>query len=249
MRVKVTMRKLLFVCGLCLFISGAAFSQTTDRERDGLKGPVKMVRVRQAEKGSEDANESQSPLALVHEVTYDQTGNRTEIALYDPAGNLSRRIKYLYGPDGKTKLGLITYNAQNVMVRQVTDRYGSNGVKIHSTIQTYNEDGTLYKRTEIALSPLGELVDVTEYGPDGSPIKNDKAAVTTADDEIVVPSNPKRAEATDRLVSFGYYNGEYFDPDPHGNWTRGMTGSTERKYASGKKVKSAIWTYREFIYY
>src|SRR5215216_3155348 len=109
------MRKLLLICGVCVLISGTAFSQKTDRERDGLKGPVKMVRVRQAAILSEDAKESESPLLLTHEVTYDQSRNRTALALYDRTGSLSRRIEYQYDPATKQRSGLTTYNSQNAM--------------------------------------------------------------------------------------------------------------------------------------
>jgi len=243
------MRKLLFICGMCLFTVGVAFSQTTDRERDGLKGPVKAVRVRQATIASEDAKETEGPLLLTHEVSYDQTGNRTELTLYDREGNVSRRIRYQYGPDGKTKVGLNTYDSQSVLVRQVTHSYGSNGFKVHTTIQDLNEDGTLYKRSEIILGELGELIEVAEYRGDGSLIKKYKSSDPPSTPEDGPLTNACPLQTADPVVSFGQRVGEYFDLDCHGNWTRGTTGSTSKTYASGKKVRATEWTYREFIYY
>lgn len=238
------MRKLLLICGLCLFTVGVTYAQTTDRERDGLKGPVKTVRVRQATIASEDAKETEGPLLLTHEVSYDQTGNRTELTLFDRSGVLSRRIKYQYGPDGKTKVGLTTYDSQNVLVRRVTHTLGNNGVRVHTTIQDLNEDGTLYKRTEINLGELGEMLEIAEYGPDGSLIKKDKPAGKSS-----LPLSGNRPADPDPLVSFGRGGGEYFDNDSQGNWTRGMTLSTSATYASGKKTGATEWTYREISYY
>jgi hypothetical protein len=243
------MKKLLLMCGVCVLISGTAFSQKTDRERDGLKGPVKMVRVRQAALLSEDAKESESPLLLTHEVTYDESGNRTGLALYDRTGSLSRRIEYQYDPATKKRSGLITYDSQNVIVRKVADKYGSNGFKVNTTIQDFNEDGTLFKKTELTFGALGELIEVAEYRADGSLIMKDKPSLERPNRENALSANRRLAEDTDRVVSFGQKRGEYFDLDLHGNWTRGMTGSTFRTYASGKKARTTEWAYREFTYY
>jgi hypothetical protein len=243
------MRSLLLISGLCVLISGTAFAQKTDRERDGLKGPVKTVRVRQATILSKHAKESESPILLTHEVTYDQSGNRMALVLYDQTGRLSRRIEYQSDQYDKTRRGLITYNSQNVIVRNVADKYGSNGFKVSRTIQDFNEDGTLFKKTELTFGALGELIEVTEYQSDGSLIKKERLPLEPANREIALTSNPRPAEDIDRVISFGRNAGEYFDPDLHGNWTRGRTGSTFRTYASGEKVKTTEWAYREFIYY
>ena len=231
--------------GICCLVIGTAVSQT-DRERDGLKGPVKMVRVRQVTLVSENGLQTEAPVSLVSVVTYDQSGRKTEIALYDRDNILSRRLVYDYDPETKTRSGLTTYNSQNVLVRKVTDKYGKNGFKVSSQIQAFNEDGTLYKRTEITFGPLGELVEVSEYNGDGTPIKKPSSAPEESLDE---DQNLARRQQEDRLVGFGTSIKEYFDEDSHGNWTRGNTGSRVRTYASGRSVKTEEWAYREFTYF
>ena len=238
------MRTLLII-GICCLVGGTAVSQT-DRERDGLKGPVKTVRVRQVTLVSENGLQTQAPVSLVSVVTYDQSGRKTEIALYDGDNILSRRLVYDYDPETKTRSGLTTYNSQNVVVRKVTDKYGPNGLKVSSQIQAFNEDGTLYKRAEVTFGPLGELVEVSEFNADGTPIKKPGSAPQESIDEN--PNSARRLRE-DRLVGFGKSIKEYFDEDSHGNWTRGNTGSIVRTYASGKSVKTEEWAYREFTYY
>jgi len=220
------MRTLLII-GICCLFTGTAVSQT-DRERDGLKGPVKMVRVRQVTLVSENGLQTQAPVTLVSVVTYDQSGRKTEIALYDRDNILSRRLVYDYDPETKTRSGLTTYNSQNVVVRKVTDKYGTNGLKVSSQIQAFNEDGTLYKRTEVTFGPFGEMVEVSEYNGDGTPIKKPSPTQEDAIDE-----NPNIAirQEEDRVVGFGMSMKEYFDEDSYGNWTRGNTGSRVRTYA------------------
>ena len=238
------MRTLLII-GICCLVTGTAVSQT-DRERDGLKGPVKMVRIRQVTLVNENGLQTEAPVSLVSVVTYDQSGRKTEMALYDRDNILSRRLVYDYAPETKARSGLTTYNSQNVVVRKVTDKYGTNGFKVSSQIQAFNEDGTLYKRTEVTFGPLGELVEVSEYNGDGTPIKKPSSAPEESIDEN---PNLARRQQEDRLVGFGRSIKEYFDEDSHGNWTRGNTGSIVRTYASGKSVKTEEWAYREFTYY
>src|SRR5258705_1172382 len=243
------MRNLLLISGLCVLITGTAFSQKTDRERDGLKGPVETVRVSQATTSSEDGKQSEGPLLLTHVVTYDQSGNRTELAFYDRTGTLSRRIAYEYDPETKRRAGLIAYNSQNAMVRKVADKYGSSGIKVSSTILDFNEDGTLFRKTEVTFGTLGELIDVAEYQGDGSLIKKAGPPFKEAEGENAISARGRPREDVDRVVSFGQRAGEYFDPDHHGNWTRGMTASTSRTYSSGKNAKTTVWAYREFTFY
>jgi hypothetical protein len=243
------MKNLLLIPGLCVLITGTALSQKTDRERDGLKGLVKMVRVRQATISNEDGKQTESPLLLTHLVAYDQSGNRTELALYDQSGNLSRRIAYQYDPETKRRSSLITYNSQNEMVRKVDDKYGSSGFKVSSTIQDFNEDGTLFRKTELTFGPLGELIEVAEYQGDGSLIKKGSPSLEGAQVENAISSRGHPRKDVDRVVGFGQTGGEYFDLDSHGNWTRGMTASTSRTYSSGKNAKTTVWAYREFTYY
>ena len=57
----------LLVIGICCLVTGTAVSQT-DRERDGLKGPVKMVRIRQVTLVSENGLQTQAPVSLVNRV-------------------------------------------------------------------------------------------------------------------------------------------------------------------------------------
>lgn len=235
----------LFIIGICCLVTGTAVSQT-DRERDGLKGPVKMVRIRQVTLVSENGLQKEAPVSLVSVVTYDQSGRKIEMALYDRDNVLSRRLVYDYDPETKTRSGLTTYNSQNIVVRKVTNKYGTNGFKVSSQIQAFNEDGTLYKRTEVTFGPLGELVEVSEYNRDGTPIKKPSSA---PEDAIDGNSNLSRRQQEDRLVSFGRSIKEYFGEDNYGNWTRGNTGPVVRTYASGKSVKTEEWAYREFTYY
>jgi hypothetical protein len=244
------MKKALLVSLLFVLSVVTVYSQSsTDRERDGLKGPVQTVRVRKTTKLDENGMRTETPLLLSHVITYEKSGSRTELALYDSSGVLSRRIVYTYEPETRRKSGLITYDSNNSMVRKIVDVFGKSGFEKNRTIEDFNEDGTLYRKTELNFSSLGEMTEVAEYGVDGILIKKELAPFKEPEREDVAAAPVRPPEDVDPVVSFGRAVGEYFDPDPYGNWTRGMTSSTSRTYSSGKKVKTREMVYREFTYY
>lgn len=240
----------IFISVLCVLLSGSTFAQgKTDRDREGLKGAVQIVRVRKMTTLDENGKQSAGPLLLTQVVTYDQSGNRTELALYDDIGTLSRRIVYTYDPETRRRSGLITYDSQNSMIRKVIDINGSSGFKKNRTIQDFNEDGTLFRKTELTFDELGELIEVAQYQPDGSLVKRDRSPFKEPERQYVVAAQRPPLEDVDRVVSSGGGRGEYFEPDPHGNWTRGIPVSSSRTYSSGKKIKTTEVVYREFTYY
>jgi hypothetical protein len=240
----------IFFSVLCFLLTGTVLAQgKTDRERDGLKGAVHTVRVRTTTTLDENGNQSSSPLLLSYVVTYGKSGNRDELALYNSVGALSRRIVYTYDPESKRKSGLITYDSQNTMIRKVIDLNGSGGFKKTRTIYDFKEDGTVYRRMEMAFDELGQLIEVAEYDPDGSPLKKERSPFIEPELKNVVPAQKARSQDIDRVVSFGGGYDEYFEPDPRGNWTRGKRVLSSRTYASGKKVKTTEVVYRELNYY
>lgn len=244
------MKKALLLSLLLFSLATAVNSQSiTDREREGLKGPVQTVRVKKTTTLDENGVRTETPLLLSQVVTYDKSGNRTELALYDSSGILSRRIVYTYDSESKKKSGLITYDANNTMVRKVVDIYGKNGFEKNRTIDVFNEDGTLYRKTDLTFDSRGDMTEVAEYRSDGSLIKKELAPFKEPEREYVSATQERRSEEVDHLVRSSRGSGEYFDPDPHGNWTRGLTEKTSRTYSSGKKIKTTEVVYREFTYY
>ncbi|MGI9105092.1 MAG: hypothetical protein ACR2G4_02460 [Pyrinomonadaceae bacterium] len=214
------MRNLITLLLLGLLSPTIASAQVkTDRERDGLKGLVRAVRAQQMTVISEDEKQTESPLLMSHVITYDKAGSRTELALFDEAGALNRRIVYTYGAQSKKPSELITYDAHSIMMRKIVDTYGSNGFKSNRAIYDYHEDGTLYRKTVLTFNASGELAEAADYREDGSLIKKDKAPF-----KHPAPSSKARRnsnENEDRIVSFGGARGEFFEPDSSGNLDEG----------------------------
>jgi hypothetical protein len=247
---EVKMKNILLISMLFVWPAGTVYSQSsTDRERDGLKGPVQTVRLRKTTTLDENGMRTETPLVLSQVTTYDKSGSKTEMAFYDSSGMMSRRIVYTYEPESKRKSGLITYDSNNSMVRKVVDTYGKNGYEKNRTIVDFNEDGTVYRKSEIAFDSLGDLTEVAEYRVDGTLIKKERAPFKEPELEHVVTDQRGPTEHVDQVVSFGSRRAKHFDQDPHGNWTRAMAASTSRTYSSGKTIKTTEVVYREFSYY
>ena len=246
----VKMRTTILISLLFIWLAASANSQrVTDRERDGLKGPVQTVRTRITTTLNENGIRTETPLVLSHAVTYDKLGRRTELALYDSSGVMSRRIVYTYEPESGRRSGLVTYDSNDSMVRKVVDTYGKEGYEKNRTIEDFNGDGSVYRKTELIFDSLGDLTEIAEYKADGTLIKKERAPFKETERKYVVTAQNQPSEEVDRLVGFGRGGGDYFDSDPHGNWTRGVTASTSRTYASGKKINTTEVVYREFTYY
>ena len=239
---------LLTACGLVLLACVTVLPQTTDRERDGLKGLVKTVRVREGTVVIENGKRTDNPLTLISEVSYDESGYRTKLDLYDIDGTIKRRISYEYDSQTRQLTNLITYNSQNVMLRKISDKYGTNGRKVKRTILDYNEDGTLFRRTELTLGSMNELLDVAEFDGEGKVVKKNSPPIEEPGSESVA-SLKSLSESKDRPISMTTGGGTYLDIDAHGNWTRGQTRVTARTYESGASTRREEWTYREFTYY
>ena len=134
------MRTTLLISLLFISLAASVNSQRlTDRERDGLKGPVQTVRTRITTTLNENGMRTETPLVLTHAITYDKLGSRTELALYDSSGVMSRRIVYSYDESGR-RSGLVTYDSNNSMVRKVVDTYGKGGYEKNRTIEDFTLD-------------------------------------------------------------------------------------------------------------
>lgn len=213
------MKKALMISLLFFSLTATANSQTmTDRERAGLKGPVQTVRLRISTTLDENGQVTETPLLLSQATTYDKSGNKTEVALYDKSGILSRRIVSSYEPKSKKRIGLITYDSNNSMVRKVVDLYGKNGLEKNQTIEVFNEDGTLHRKTEVTFDSVGNMTEVAEYRIDGTLIKREHPPFKEPKRENIPKTEKRPSEEVDYVVSSGGSGrGEYFEPDPHGN--------------------------------
>jgi hypothetical protein len=109
------MRKLSVVLALSLFCAAVVCAQRkqTDREFEGLKGPVKSVSVEKAVLKEQEGRQVEERRVMVESATYNVNGNRVNDARYDSGGDLLVKNVYRDADAGKVvdtyvRLPLIT---------------------------------------------------------------------------------------------------------------------------------------------
>jgi antitoxin component YwqK of YwqJK toxin-antitoxin module len=142
-------------------------NRRSDRERDGLVGPVQTVSFKEPRAPTRDTRWADSDLMLLRQVTYDRNGNMIEQAFYNPKDQSSPDLREVFSYDGeghKTQeteydahgkldsARLFTYSPKQQLVR-IEHHLGDGALKEYVTI-AYNEDG--------------QVTDERQYSGDGS---------------------------------------------------------------------------------
>lgn len=104
----------------------AANTVATDREQDGLTGPVRRVRTETTKITQSGGKQSESPRALLEVAAYDVKGSKVDNAYYPSAGN-TLTGKEVYQYDDKGNITEMTL-------------YGADGSALSKEIYTYEFD-------------------------------------------------------------------------------------------------------------
>ena len=92
------MRKLLVALTLGLLSAAVVGAQKkqTDREFEGLKGPVKSVSVEHAASKEQEGRQAEGPRVMAEGATYNAEGNLVVDEWYGPGGTLFMKTVYVY---------------------------------------------------------------------------------------------------------------------------------------------------------
>src|ERR1051326_4829567 len=142
----------------------------SDREKGGLLGPVHTVRTEYKQIIDDDGKLVESPVMLLEETIYNKAGNYEEMRFYGKNHSLRRRTVYTYSPAGK-RVGIIVYGVDDVLMRKSEYRYGNSGFLSDQVNYDYDENGKLFRKTVITLGDYGEVSQVADFNPDGTPFK------------------------------------------------------------------------------
>lgn len=149
------MRKQL--CALLLLLSFAhlADAQTRNaRERAGLRGPVKSVRLETSKIHEQDGEPVESRRALESVTRFDETGNEMEEAIYAD-GVLNHKI--ISGYDAQGDFISTRYNSEGVVVARSIVKY--DGAGRETEFSAYNTNGDLTRRVTYVRDDLGKLIE------------------------------------------------------------------------------------------
>jgi YD repeat-containing protein len=149
----------VLVIGLTLTLSAVAQEQTDKELTYALVGPVRAVRTEIANVIEKDGIYVEGPRLLSMSASFNEDGNRTELALYDDKGSLVRRIVSKF--EGKKLVEFLNYDGAGNMWLRGVENYDAEGRTKERA--TYNGDGSLRSRTTFTRNARGQLIERTTY--------------------------------------------------------------------------------------
>jgi hypothetical protein len=170
--VEASVRRLLALLVLALIYSCPLIAQTkTGRERAGLSGPVKAVRVETAKLSVVSGQLVEGQRVPAYLTTFDEQGNTTGQSAHNPDGSLKRKLGWDYTYDAKGREVEVVYrNADGTLTAKGVSTYDSKGRKIEVTL--YNPGGSINHHQAYSYDDKGNKIGETHRNPDGTARNN-----------------------------------------------------------------------------
>jgi hypothetical protein len=156
------------ISGIYVLAGSPVGAQTkTDRENQGLIGPVKTVSTKRTETPVRDGRPGEPKLAEWQLFTFDVQGHMIQEEPLNPDGTASDKWVYVYGADGylSERSG---YDSSGRLIEKNTYRYEFDAQGRWITKSTYDADGKLYNRMVRNYDYRGLMTDSTTYNGNGS---------------------------------------------------------------------------------
>lgn len=145
-------------CGIC-----HAQSRSMADATYALKGPVRTFRTEVATFTAGENGPIEGPRVVQMEAAFNEDGNRTDLHIYSPKGELSRRIVMRF--EGRKQIESINYNGAGKMWLRSVHQYDEQGQATGAV--TYNGDGSLRSRRVIKRNNRGLWIESTETSARG----------------------------------------------------------------------------------
>ena len=145
-------------CGIC-----HAQSRSMADATYALKGPVRTFRTEVATFTAGTNGPVEGPRVVQMEAVFNEDGNRTDLHIYSPKGELSRRIVMTF--DGRKEKEAFNYNGSGKLWLRLVHRYDDQGQPIGYV--TYNGDGSLRSTRVTKRNSRGLLIESTETSAQG----------------------------------------------------------------------------------
>ena len=191
------MRRFCGLLVLCLLSITPVVSQTkTDKDRDGLFGPVKSVEAFLVDFVSRDNGTVEEKTRPWHTTTFNTDGNISERSSYDQNGTITARYVHTYDAKGRStgyeeyaalldktltiprrhvytlngdgrRIEYIVFESNGSVGTRFVYKYDTRGKRIEE--QWYAHTGKLGGRTVYTFDENGNETSLTSYQPDGTP--------------------------------------------------------------------------------
>ena len=244
------MKKVLTALALSSAVAATTYAQRgqTDREFEGLKGPVRSVSVERATLTKQGEREVEGRRVLGERVRYNARGNRVVEESYVDSGELGRRLVYRYAGGkkigtGKSVIPTLTMAGSDPAPPQYEPisetykyQYDAKGNIREWTFQKGTSSSVWAYRVVYELK--GGRRVTHQYNPDGAPVSRD------------VESFDERGN----LVEFTtftpdpgtvFYKSSYtaYEFDARGNWVKRLASVLWRGQPEVRRVEYRAITY------
>jgi hypothetical protein len=220
------MKRLLTALIATVLLGYPADAQTkTDKERDGLAGPVLAVRLEKARFLSESGEWKEQAKVFSSVQTYDLKGNMTESTFHTNDGTLA--TKHINARDDKGRLiKVFFYKPNGSLDRKALYTYDTRG-KVAS-IDLIKADGSPINKQRFSYNDNGKMMKADLREADGS---------TELDFEYFY-------DATEKLVEIDYYRSGRLDHKVFLSYNKKGTRNKGVEYtATGSVLSRSTWVY------
>ena len=179
--------------------AGARPATDTDRDRDGLAGPVRRVRTETAKLSNKGGKPVEGQRAVLESVAYDIKGSKTENAYFPvPGAALTGKEVYKYDEKGNI-VEMTLLNADGSLLSKEVygyefDQFG-NWTKMTTSVAVVEGGKLSYEPTEVTYRMISYYLDEATLARMSQPAAAQPAAATTAATQAPAQQNPAGAQA------------------------------------------------------
>ncbi|HWT02082.1 MAG TPA: TonB family protein [Pyrinomonadaceae bacterium] len=165
------------------FYAASVSATDTDRDRDGLSGPVRRVRTETAKLSNKGGKPAEGPRAVLESVAYDIKGNKTENAYFPvPGAALTGKEVYKYDDKGNIMEMTLLNTDGSLLSKEVYsyefDQFG-NWTKMTTSVAVIEGGKLSYEPTEVTYRMISYYLDEATLARMSQPAGAAVATTTT----------------------------------------------------------------------
>ncbi|HEV2861233.1 MAG TPA: energy transducer TonB [Pyrinomonadaceae bacterium] len=145
------------------YFASPTLSAASDREQDGLAGPVRRVKTETAKITVKNGQPAEAPRVVLETTTYDQKGNRVDNAYFLAAGGtLTGKEVYKYDDRGNM-VEMTLHNADGTLLSKETYSYEfdavGNWVKMTTSVAVIEGGKVTFEPSEVTYRTISYYLD------------------------------------------------------------------------------------------
>jgi hypothetical protein len=158
---------LIVLVAILLSASPLVAQSDTAKDRPGLIGPIRTLRVETTYLTGDGIQAKESPRVLTQTISFDERGSATENSVFNPDGSVKFKFGWNYSYDAKGREAeRIFLNANGARTMRSVSRYDDKGRRIEVTFVA--NDGRINHVESFAYNAAGKLEQETHRNADGT---------------------------------------------------------------------------------